>query len=325
MRRERPRISPDGAVASLAALVPAEASSPSIAWRVMDADTSFTAVSVAATAGSESPAIRTAAAPWRRAAISCSRREASRSPPSSTSTILPFTSAPAYPSPPRPDAAVPRRDPDHRGCDVAFERAAVRQPVASHDERRGRRRQRLERRPGRDARDAADGERLKERAAVAPRTKPHGGEAVGQIARRARAAVRAGRPPFHLRRGERGDVLGELVGVRRLRRRPAHPGGDGGAAGDRRRRRRFGGESASRETAEVAARAENARQQDDREQDAYSGSHREISPSAHHVRHCTRRVETDALGRGARSAGPRTAPRGRGTFNFRIDCQHVLA
>ena len=80
--------------ASPARLLPAGASSASAAARVTDPDTSFTEVAVASRDGSASPAIKSAAAPCRRAAMSFSSRDgAPGAPPSSASAILPLTPA----------------------------------------------------------------------------------------------------------------------------------------------------------------------------------------------------------------------------------------
>ena len=87
----------DRADASPARLLPAGASSASAAARVTDPDTSFTEVAVASSDGSASPAIKSAAAPCRRAAMSFSSRDgagpAPGAPPSSASAILPLTPA----------------------------------------------------------------------------------------------------------------------------------------------------------------------------------------------------------------------------------------
>jgi hypothetical protein len=61
--------------ASPARLLPAGASSASAPARVTDPDTSFTEVAVASSDGSASPAIKSAAAPCRRAAMSFSSRD----------------------------------------------------------------------------------------------------------------------------------------------------------------------------------------------------------------------------------------------------------
>ena len=83
--------------ASPARLLPAGASSASAAARVTEPDTSFTAVAVASSDGSASPAIKSAAAPCRRAAMSFSSRDGAEpapgAPPSSASAILPLTPA----------------------------------------------------------------------------------------------------------------------------------------------------------------------------------------------------------------------------------------